>query len=33
MKIILFDPNKDLPVKTIRKILREGVELYQSGLN
>src|SRR5882672_4518820 len=31
MKIMLFDPNKDLPVRTIKKILREAIELYTSG--
>ncbi len=31
MKIILFDPNKDLPVKTIRIILKQALDLYKSG--
>lgn len=31
MKIILFDPNKDLPVKTIHFILKQGLDLYKSG--
>jgi hypothetical protein len=31
MNIILFDPNKDLPVKTIRLILKQSLDLYKSG--
>lgn len=31
MKIMLFDPNKDLPVKTIRLILKQALHLYKSG--
>jgi len=31
MKIILFDPNKDLPVKTIHLILKQSLDLYKSG--
>ena len=30
MKIMLFDPNKDLPMKTVRTILRETIKIYQS---
>lgn len=31
MKIFLFDPNKDLPVKTIETILLQALQLYKSG--
>ncbi len=31
MKIMLFDPGKDLPVKTINSILRQAILLYKSG--
>ncbi len=31
MKIILFDSNKDLPVKTIHLILKQSLDLYKSG--
>lgn len=31
MKIMLFDPNKDLPIKTIHKILQQAINLYKSG--
>ncbi len=31
MKIMLFDPNKDLPVKTIQLILKQSLDLYKSG--
>jgi len=31
MKIMLIDPNKDLPVRVIKKILAEAIELYASG--
>jgi hypothetical protein len=31
MKIMLFDPDKDLPVKTIKIILRQGIYLYKKG--
>jgi hypothetical protein len=31
MKIILFDPNKDLPIKTIENILQKILYLYKSG--
>jgi hypothetical protein len=31
MKIMLLDPNKDLPVKTITGILRQALQLYKSG--
>ena len=29
MKIILFDPSKDVPVKTIQSILKEVLKLYK----
>jgi hypothetical protein len=29
MKIMLFDPAKDIPVKTVRSILKQVVRLYQ----
>jgi hypothetical protein len=32
MKIMLFDPSKDLPVKTIRSILKEALDLYKNGI-
>ncbi|MET6998718.1 DUF1801 domain-containing protein [Chitinophaga defluvii] len=32
MKIMLLDPNKDLPVKTIKSILKEALNLYKSGV-
>ena len=31
MKIMLIDPHKDLPVRVIKKILAEAIELYASG--
>lgn len=31
MKIMLFDPDKDLPVRTIRHILKQALDLYKSG--
>jgi Domain of unknown function (DU1801) len=30
MKIMLFDPAKDLPVRTIRSILRQALDLYKA---
>jgi Domain of unknown function (DU1801) len=32
MKIMLFDPNKDLPVRTIKKILQEAIVLYENNI-
>lgn len=32
MKIMLCDPTKDLPVKKIKDILRQALELYKSDL-
>lgn len=31
MKIMLFNPNKDLPIKTIKLILKQTLELYKTG--
>ncbi len=31
IKIILFDPSKDLPIKTIKGILKQAIQLYTSG--
>ena len=31
MKIMLVDPNKDLPGKTIETILRQAINLYKTG--
>jgi Domain of unknown function (DU1801) len=31
MKIILFDPNKDLPIETIESIIQKALDLYKSG--
>lgn len=31
MKIMLFDPGKDLPAKTIRLILKQAIGLYKTG--
>lgn len=31
MKIMTFDPNKDLPIKTIKMILKQAINLYKSG--
>jgi hypothetical protein len=31
MKIMLFDPNNDLPVDIIEGILQQGLDLYRSG--
>ncbi len=32
MKIILFDPNEDLPLKTIETILQQALQLYKTGV-
>jgi hypothetical protein len=32
MKIMLFDPNKDLPLKTINTILQQAINLYKPGV-
>lgn len=31
MKIMLFDPSKDLPIKTIKVILKQALDLYKTG--
>jgi Domain of unknown function (DU1801) len=31
MKIMLFDPDKDLPIKTIADILQQAINLYKTG--
>jgi len=32
MKIMLFNPNKDLPLKTIETILQGAINLYKTGV-
>lgn len=32
MKIMLFNPNKDLPLKTIEMILQAAINLYKTGV-
>jgi Domain of unknown function (DU1801) len=32
MKTMLFDANKDLPIKTIKAIIKEAVGLYKKGV-
>lgn len=32
MKIMLFDANKDLPISTINKLLKQALDLYKSGI-
>lgn len=32
MKIMLFDPTKDLPIKTIEGILQKAIDLYRTGV-
>jgi Domain of unknown function (DU1801) len=32
MKTMLFDANKDLPIKTIKAILKKAVDLYKTGV-
>ena len=31
MKIMLLDPNKDLPIKTIQNILQRAINFYKTG--
>ncbi|MEZ0005561.1 hypothetical protein ABH942_000918 [Flavobacterium sp. 28YEA47A] len=31
MKILLFDPNQDLPIEKIENLLKEALDLYKSG--
>lgn len=32
MKIMLFDPSEDLPIKTIETILQQALKLYKMGV-
>lgn len=32
MKIFRVDPNKDLPIKTIKSILKTALDLYRKGI-
>jgi hypothetical protein len=32
MKTMLFDANKDLPIKTIKAILKQAIDLYKTGV-
>ncbi len=32
MKIMLFDPNKDLPIDTINIILQQAINFYKAGI-
>ena len=32
MKIMLFDPNKDLPTRKIESILKQALDLYKTGV-
>jgi Domain of unknown function (DU1801) len=32
MKIILFDADKELPIKTINLILKQAIDLYKTGV-
>ena len=32
MKIMLFDPEKDLPVKIIENVIQKSLDLYKSGV-
>lgn len=32
MKIMLFDPSKDLPVKSIKNIIQKSLDLYRIGV-
>ncbi len=32
MKIMLFDADKELPVKTIKLILKQAIDLYKTGV-
>lgn len=32
MKIMLLDPNKDLPLQTIENILQKAINLYKTGV-
>jgi len=32
MKIMLFDPGKDLPIELINTILQQAINFYKSGV-
>jgi hypothetical protein len=32
MKIMLFDPGKDLPIRTVENILQQALNLYRTGV-
>jgi len=32
MKILLFDPSKDLPVRKIKSVLKQALDLYRNGV-
>ena len=32
MKIMLVDPNKDLPITTIKTVLQKAINLYKTGV-
>ncbi len=32
MKIMLLDPNKDLPIKSIKTIIQKAINLYKTGV-
>ncbi|MES2725646.1 MAG: DUF1801 domain-containing protein, partial [Bacteroidota bacterium] len=32
MKIMLFDPNEDLPIEAIENILQQAIQLYKTGI-
>jgi len=32
MKIMLFDPNKDLPIEAINAVLKQALDLYKKGV-
>ena len=32
MKIMLFDPNKDLPIDIINSILQQAINFYKTGI-
>jgi hypothetical protein len=32
IKILLLDPEKDLPIKTIKSILKQALDLYKKGI-
>jgi Domain of unknown function (DU1801) len=32
MKILRFNPNKDLPIKAIKDVLKQSLDLYRNGI-